>query len=45
VRRASLVNDVLIALTARAIGATLFTADRDYEAIRSILGFELALIA
>jgi predicted nucleic acid-binding protein len=44
VRRASLVNDVLIALTARAIGATLFTADRDYEAIRSILGFELALI-
>jgi predicted nucleic acid-binding protein len=38
VRRASLVNDVLIALTAREIGATLVTGDvSDFGAIRRIL--------
>jgi predicted nucleic acid-binding protein len=41
IRRASLVQDVLIALTARALGATLFTADEDYEAIRAVLDFDL----
>lgn len=39
VRRSSLVNDVLIALSARAVGATLMTADTDYEAIASVLDF------
>jgi len=41
VRRASLVNDVLIALSARSIGATLLTADADYEAIGAIVDSKL----
>jgi predicted nucleic acid-binding protein len=42
VRRASLVNDVLIALTARSIGATLYTADPDdFQAIRRVRDFAL----
>ena len=45
IRRASLVQDVLIALTARALGATLFTADEDYEAIRAVLDFNLEQVA
>ncbi len=46
VRRASLVHDVLIALSARAIGATLYTSDRaDFEAIRSVRRFELKVVA
>lgn len=45
VRRASLVNDVLIALSARALGATVVTADHDYAAIRSVVEFKLQLIA
>jgi hypothetical protein len=28
-------------LTARALGATLYTADADYDAIREVLDFEL----
>jgi predicted nucleic acid-binding protein len=44
VRRASLVNDVLIAQSARAIGATVITQDHDYEAIRSTLDFELRIV-
>jgi predicted nucleic acid-binding protein len=44
VRRASLVNDVLIAQSARAIGATVITRDRDYEQLRPILEFELRVI-
>ncbi len=44
-RRASLVNDVLIALTARAIGATLYTADGDFEAIRQVRAFALRVVA
>jgi len=40
VRRASLVNDVLIALSARSIGATVLTADKDFEAIGELLEFK-----
>lgn len=44
VRRASLVGDVLIALTARANGAAVWTADAgDFEAIRAIAPFVLRL--
>lgn len=41
VRRASPVNDVLIALSARSLGATVLTADEDYEAIQAVLDFKL----
>ena len=42
IRRASLVNDLLIALTARRIGATVYTYDTaDFEAIRRIRDFSL----
>src|SRR5262245_12793736 len=44
VRRSSMVNDVLIALSARSLGATVLTADEDYEAIRSVLDFKLERI-
>jgi predicted nucleic acid-binding protein len=45
-RRASLVGDVLIALTGRASGATVWTADAgDFEAIRAIEPFSLRLAA
>jgi predicted nucleic acid-binding protein len=44
IRRASLVNDVLVAHTARAIGATVFTADEDYEAILAVLDFDLVRV-
>ena len=43
-RRASLVHDVLIALTARGIGATVFTADRDYEAVRSVVDVAIEIV-
>lgn len=40
IRRASLVNDVLIALTARDIGATVITSDvSDFSAIRRLVDF------
>lgn len=43
VRRASLVNDVLIALTARDLGATVITRDAsDFEQIRKVLDFSFA---
>jgi predicted nucleic acid-binding protein len=45
VRRASLVNDVLIALSARALGATVLTADEDYESIRAVVDFKLERVA
>jgi predicted nucleic acid-binding protein len=45
VRRASLVGDVLIAHTARSLGASLVTAGRDYEAIRSVLDFDLEVVS
>lgn len=42
VRSASFLNDVLIALTAQALGATMLTANvADFEAIRSIEPFAL----
>jgi predicted nucleic acid-binding protein len=42
VRSASFVNDVLIALTARELGATLVTANvDDFEAIRAVDSFAL----
>jgi predicted nucleic acid-binding protein len=45
VRRASLVNDVLIALTARSMGATLYTADaEDFESIRQVRDFSLEIV-
>jgi predicted nucleic acid-binding protein len=45
VRRASFVHDVLIALTARAIGATLYTSDAgDFQAIREIERFALEIV-
>jgi predicted nucleic acid-binding protein len=46
VRRAALVHDVLIALTARAIGATLLTRDEsDHTAIRKLVGHSFSAIA
>ncbi len=46
VRRASLVNDVLIALTARATGATVYTANQgDFVAIRRVREFALQLVS
>jgi predicted nucleic acid-binding protein len=46
VRQASLVNDVLIALTARQMGATLYTADAgDFEAIRQVRDFGLEIVS
>jgi predicted nucleic acid-binding protein len=45
VRRASLVNDVLIALTVRRLGATLYTADvEDFTAIRKVRDFGLEVV-
>ena len=45
VRHASLVNDVLIALTARRLGATLYTGDaEDFKAIRRVRGFSLEVV-
>jgi predicted nucleic acid-binding protein len=44
IRRGALVGDVLIAHTARSIGAAVLTADRDFEAIRSVLDFELEMV-
>lgn len=42
----SLTNDVLIALSARSIGATVLTQNRsDFEAIRAIRPFRLALVS
>jgi predicted nucleic acid-binding protein len=42
IRRASLVNDLLIALTARQIGAIVYTRDfEDFEAMRRVRDFSL----
>jgi predicted nucleic acid-binding protein len=44
--RQSLVNDVLIALSARSIGATLVTQNaRDFQAIQAIRAFRLEVIS
>jgi predicted nucleic acid-binding protein len=44
VRRASLVHDVLIALTARAVGATVYTQDADFTVIRGVRPFALQIV-
>ena len=45
-RTSSLVNDVLIALSARSIGATVITQNqRDFAAIREIRPFKLEVVA
>jgi len=45
VRRAALVNDLLIALTARDLGATVYTADAgDFEAMRAVRDFSLEVV-
>lgn len=45
VRRASLVNDVLIALTARRLGAALYTGDaEDLRVIRRVRDFALEVV-
>ena len=44
-RRASLVHDVLIALTCRALGLTLYTTNAtDFQAIRGIRDFKLEIV-
>ncbi len=44
-RSPSLVNDVLIALSARMIGATVVTGNaRDFAAIREIRRFKLTVV-
>jgi predicted nucleic acid-binding protein len=46
VRQASLLGDVLIALTARQIGATVYTANAvDFEAIRRVREFRLEIVS
>lgn len=44
IRKASLVNDVLISLSARSIGATVITSDQDFEAIGAVVDFKLKLV-
>ena len=44
IRRASLVQDVLIALSARSIGAAVVTMDEDYQAIRRVAEFRLQMV-
>jgi len=44
IRRASLVNDVLIALCARSVGATLFTGDEDHRVIQDVVGHSLEIV-
>ncbi len=45
IRRASLVHDVLIALTARTLGATLYTTNAtDFEAIHNLRDFSLQVV-
>jgi len=45
VRRASLVNDVLVALSARSIGATVVTMAADFNAIADIVPFRMEIVA
>lgn len=44
VRQASLVNDVLVALSARSIGATVITMDADFRAIERVVTFQLQVV-
>jgi predicted nucleic acid-binding protein len=44
-RRSSLVNDVLIAMSARSAGAAVVTSDSgDFEAIRAVRRFDLMIL-
>ena len=44
-KRFRLINDCLIALSSRQIGATVFTHNaRDFEAIRQVLPFKLVIV-
>jgi predicted nucleic acid-binding protein len=45
IRRASLVHDVLIALSARSLGATVLTMDSDYRTIAKVTDFRWEMIA
>jgi predicted nucleic acid-binding protein len=45
IRRASLVHDVLIALSARSLGATVLTMDSDYQTIARATDFRFEMIA
>jgi predicted nucleic acid-binding protein len=44
IRRASLVNDLLIALSARSLGAAVLTADQDFQIIRRVVDFDLEMV-
>lgn len=44
IRKASLVNDVLISLSARSIGAMVLTSDQDFEAIGGVLDFRFKIV-
>lgn len=44
IRRASLVNDVFLAVSTRSVGATLVTRDEDFSTIRQVVPFSLELI-
>ena len=44
IRRSSLVSDVLIAHTARSLGAAVVTRDADFKTIRAVLDFDLDLL-
>lgn len=44
-KRFRLVNDCLIAMSSRQVGATVFTRnERDFRAIRAVVPFELAVV-
>ncbi|MDX2053572.1 MAG: PIN domain-containing protein [Polyangiaceae bacterium] len=45
VHRASLVNDVLVALSARVLGATVLTMDRDFLVVQAVVDFKCELLA
>jgi predicted nucleic acid-binding protein len=44
VARASFINDLLIALTARQMGATVITRDRDFARIQAFERFDLEIV-
>ncbi len=45
IRRASFVNDVLLAVSVRSIGATLVTRDRDFERIQNSYKFSVEFLS
>jgi predicted nucleic acid-binding protein len=44
IRQAAFVHDVLLAASARALGATLFTRDMDFETIAKVLQFNYTVV-